>query len=632
MEKSPAPPSEGIPHRIWRWLRNYFAFVGFLVTLSSVLFVVSINRIAKSHFQKGHKQTITISPNTELTLNLSGTIEQNEPGITNLIFARFFGNEHGVYMSQIRSALRRAGADDRVKGLQIELADLQGDAATFAELRELFVDFRAKDKKITAMVHNGDEWNYYLASVANRIVLNPTSPITIPGPMFQLIYLGEALRKIGVDIDVVRAGKFKSAFEPLVMDQPSEATLEQYKSMNMSLLGHIVDAVAKSRGKPPEQVRGWFKQTIFTSKDALDQGLVDEIGYLSDAPNAPAAVDAKPDPKPAAAGPQLALGDYAAEAGDSNSILPTSIGSDGIGLIEATGEIHMNDDARSEAIAPASMAKRIKWAKNEASVKAVVLRVSSPGGSAIASDMIWHDLQDLAATKPLIVSMGQYAASGGYYISVPAKKIFADPTTITGSIGVIGMLPSFEAFKEKYGVSFHIITESDRRAMLNPGTKASGLDKQLVETTIDQVYRQFLDRVSKGRKLPIERVEALAQGRVYTGLEAKDLGLVDEIGGLTAAFTEAKKLGGLDPTQLYPILHYEDDQMDLSQCLGSPSRLMRCFGNGGAHAQVKAADFLGPRDESELQHLGSILKDWLTITSREHALTLWTGYMTLRPL
>lgn len=618
---------ESFLHRIWRWIRNYFAFVGFFITLSLVLFAVSINHLAKSHFQKSRKQTITINSNTELTLDLSGNIEQDEPDFPSALISRLFAPDHGIYMSEIRSALRRAGTDERIKSLQIELSDIHGDAASFSELREMLVDFRAKNKNITAMVHNGDEWNYYLASVANRIVLNPASPLTIPGPSFQLVYLGEALRKIGVDIDVVRAGKYKSAFEPLVMDQPSEATLEQYKSMNLSLLNHLVDAVAKSRGKDPEKVRGWFKQSIFTSKDALDQGLVDEIGYLSDTPfKAGSGSDAN-----LGAPAHLSVSEYASDAGEGG-VFPPSARGEGIALIEATGEIHMSDDARSESIAPASMAKRIKWAKNESDVKAVVLRVSSPGGSAIASDMIWHELADLAATKPLVVSMGAYAASGGYYISVPAKKVFAEPTTITGSIGVIGMLPSFEAFKEKYGVSFHIVTESDRRAMLNPGTKATGIDKQLVESTIDQVYRQFLERVSKGRNLPVERVEALAQGRVYTGLEAKDLGLVDEIGGLTAAFSEAKKLGGLDPAKLYPILHYEDDQMDFSRCLGSPARLMRCFGNGGAHAQLGAVDFMAPHDEAELLQLGEVLKTWLTITKKEKALALWTGYLTLNAL
>lgn len=611
-QQLPPPPSFGI--RVLIWLRNYFTVIGVLATVIPILFIYSISKIAKHQMAKHAEQTITIEPDSQLTLKLSGTIEQNEPGFSDLLFSRFFHQERAIYMSQLRSALRRAGTDDRIKSLAIEISDLHGDAASMSEMREMFVEFRAKNKEIVAMVHDADEWNYYLASAANKIVLNPTSPITIPGPMFQLVYLGEALRKIGVDIEVVRAGKYKSAFEPLVLDQPSEATLEQYKSMNTSLLNHIAEVVAKSRGKSPEMVRGWFKQSIFTSKDALDQGLVDEIGYLS---------DSKTIKTPAS---QISLTDYVSDTSDS--LLPSSSGDDGLALIDATGEIRMSDDA-GDNIAPGPMAKRIKWAMKEDKVKAVVLRVSSPGGSAIASDMIWHDLQELAAKKPLVVSMGPYAASGGYYISVPAKKVFAEPTTITGSIGVIGMLPSFEAFKEKYGVSFFIVTESDRRAMLNPGQKSTAFDKQLVESTIDQVYGQFLERVSKGRNLPVDRVEALAQGRVYTGLEAKELGLVDEIGGLTAAFTEAKKLAGLDPTKLYTVHRYEDDELDLAKCLGSPGRLMRCFGSGGAHTTLSLA---APMDEAALLRLGETVKEWLTITKREHSLALWPAYATMRPL
>jgi protease-4 len=196
--------------------------------------------------------------------------------------------------------------------------------------------------------------------------------------------------------------------------------------------------------------------------------------------------------------------------------------------------MHSRDDGLGSAdgITPDRMRRELLWAADEDDVKAVVLRVSSPGGSAVASDMIWNDVKSLAAKKPVVVSMGAYAASGGYYISAPATHVVAEPTTITGSIGVIGMLPNFAPFKDKYGVSFHAVTGTERVALVNPGKTPTDKDRELIGQAIDDTYKTFVGKVADGRSLEISKVEALAQGRVYTGIQALKLGLVDELGGL----------------------------------------------------------------------------------------------------
>ena len=611
----------GILKSILIWLRNYFVVIGVLATVIPIIFVYSVAKLAKSHAAKAAPEVV-VQEGSELYLDLSGPLQEGEAGFTDALIARFMGGERGVRLPVVRAALRKAEHDERIKGLTIEIGAVAGGSTAFVELRRLVEQFQGHDKKVsksvTVMIHDATDWGYYLASVADHLVLNPASPVSITGPVFNLMYFGEALRKVGVSIEVVRAGKYKSAFEPLVLDQPSEATLEEYSSMNRAILDHLVDAVARGRKKKPEEVRAWYKQSIFTAKDALDQGLVDAIGYADDA--APAGGGK--------AAPRVKLADYS-DSDVGSSLLASAGGSDGIAVIDATGEIHMEEsDAGQDDIAPRTITKRIRWAKNDPKVKAVVLRVSSPGGSAIASEMIWHEIKALTDAKPVVVSMGQYAASGGYYISAPAKMIFAEPTTLTGSIGVIGMIPSFEAFKEKYGVSFHIVTESDRRFMLNPGSKSTAFDKQLVESTIDQVYKQFLARVAAGRNIPVEKVAELAQGRVYTGAEGKALGLVDEIGGLSAAMGAAKKLAGFDADKLYPILRYEDDEMDFGQCFGGPSKLMRCFGGGGAH--VTASGWSMAPDA--VTDVALKVKGWVDETSHEHALALWPGYVSLRSL
>ncbi len=605
---TPATNRGGFFRRAGRWIRNYFMVVGIIVTVLPLLLVFSVARLAKSSKARAAAD-ITVDAGTELTLDLAGPIEEGEPGYSDTIIARLFGGDRSLFMSQLRAAMRRATKDERIKGLTLDLTRAGGSMTSLTELRRTLVDFAASGKTVTAMLHSGDENNYYLASAATRIVLNPASGVEIFGPTLNLTYFGEALRKIGVDIEVVRAGKYKSAFEPFVKDEPSEPTLEEYRAIAASLLDHKIEVIAASRKQPAEKVRGWFKRSLFTAPEAAQEGLVDEVGYLP---------VVKPDSKG-----RVKLTDYLIEAGESDQILPSAIGDDGIALIEASGEIGLLG-GDGDSIAPAPITKRIHWAMEESNVKAVVLRINSPGGSATASEMIWKELAELAKVKPLVVSMGGLAASGGYYIAAPAKRIFAEPTTITGSIGVIGMLPNFGPFKEKYGISMYVITESDRAAMLSLAQKPTATDKAMIEKAIDQVYQQFLQRVAEGRGIAIEKVAELAQGRVYTGMQAKTLGLVDELGGLTAAFTEAKKLGGLDPEKLYPVHRYEEDVMDLSRCFGGPARLKRCFGAADAG--------LGPLDDARVQKVAKVVRGWIDTSTNERALALWPAYLAIKPL
>lgn len=561
--------------RLYIGVRGYFALIGLMITLLPMVIMCSLTTTKFGQWDGGMvKAPVKLGDTIDLSLTLKDSIAEGDGDFVQALFAKFSNRPQPMRLPEIRRALRHAIADERVKSLAIDVGTVNGSATDFTELRRLLMQFRDSGKKLTILLTEASDWHYYIGSTADQLLVNPTTSLMIPGPVFRFVYLGEAMRKIGIDFELVRAGKFKSAAEPLIQNEPSPATLEQYGAMESALRQHWIAAIAAGRKQDAAKVAGWLKQAIYAAPEAITEGLIDGTEYASAFKGA------------------TKLRDYidasGAEAADKAATVTSS---GGIAFIQASGNIVMTDDGSGgDAIAPEAMLAEIQWASDEDDVKAVVLRIDSPGGSATASDIIWADLRDLAAQKPLIVSMGSVAASGGYYIAAPAKKIFAEPTTITGSIGVFGVMPTFEAFRDKYGVSFHIVTASDRAALLDPGRKSTAFDKALLETGIDQVYKIFLERVASGRKLPLAAVEKLAQGRVYTGQEALDLKLVDELGGLNDAFKAAKQLAGFDVDKLYPILRHTDDGMDISRCFSSPSRLRRCF--GGVHSSLIATGLL----------------------------------------
>ena len=612
---------------VLRFIRNYFITIGVITTIFWVGAILLLVRGPSIDFESVSGNSVALSTQhpSPLRLELSGKIAENQPGFSESLMAHILGGDKSIYLPELRLILQRAATDSRISELQVMLMPLAGSPANYAELRRIIADFHeVGNKPIRFYLAAAQDWGYYLASVGTTITMNPAGEISIPGPAFQLIYFGDALKKLGVDIDVVRAGKYKSAFEPFTTNKPSEPTLEEYNSLQKSLLDHIVAVVANGRNKPEATVAGWYKQSIYTAEAAIKAGIIDGVGYPPADHSGDSKVEVTSDP--------VSLDDYAAATHGDKSKKESVKDKGGIALIEAVGEISLsggNNPSSNDGISPDEIHKQVAWALDNDEVKAVVLRISSPGGSATASDIIWNDIKSLADKKPLVVSMGAYAASGGYYIAAPARKIIAEPTTITGSIGVIGMLPSAKAFEEKWGVSFYTVTSSDRRDMLNMGSRASAEDKALLEKTIDEVYKVFLQRVSDGRHIPLDKVAALAQGRVYTGLQGKGLGLVDEIGGLHTALTEAKRMAGFDVTKLYPVLHYEGDGLSLRQCLKhpSPAKLAKCL--GGVHATAALPLLSGLQTPNGLQ-LESRIHDWIAGTRRERALLLWPGYLSVQ--
>lgn len=586
-----------------------FAMIG---VSSSLLFIITFLIISSLARDVGTKKSL-IAPDLEDSIveyEIDGTIQSRNPDPKDQFFAGLFGGEREVSLSDLRQSLRRAAEDIRVRGVYMNLRHMTAGFTTIQEFRRALVEFRASGKPLYVNMYSGDTLSYFLASAADQINLSPLGGLMIPGPAFQLTYFGPALAKLGLEMEVFRAGKYKSAMEPFVRSEPSTESLEMYRSMEATLRQLLVDDISKSRGKPVAEVASWFKISSFTSSQAQRMGAVDLVTY-EDHLRSKLQEETKTEK-------YVKWQSYLNHSDDIDEARMAK-GDEAIGYLEATGEIRMNAEGNDErVITPKQMVEQLKWLGNEADIKAVVMRVDSPGGSALASDIIWDEVRKLAAIKPVVVTMSGVAASGGYYIAAPATKILAEPQTITGSIGVIGASLVGHEIDEKYGVSFHVVTQSDRVAYMNFGEYASSEDQRIVNQSIDEVYQTFLEKVAAGRSMTKDRVHELAQGRVYTGKEALDLGLVDYLGGRFAAFRVAKELAKLNPEKLYPLRQYQPKAKSVFDCFGHKERFMECLQELDTSLSLLPSHPLQQQALEPLQRMYQLMRD-------DRTLMFWPG-------
>ncbi len=546
-------------------ITSYLALVGLMVTVLGILLGLVLYRAANQYGKdsalkavKGQMVGSSELDRSILRLKLDRPIVSRSLDDGDRLFGQLFNETVPVSLQDLQTALRRAAEDVRVHAVLVEISSTGADFSTMTALRRALETYKVSQKPLFISLDDADTSLYYLASAGNKISLSPLGSLSITGPAFQLAYFGSALDKLGVQFEVVKAGKFKSAMESFVQDQPSPETLEMYGALESSLRGTVATAVATSRKHTVAEVNAWLKRSLFTSQEALKEGLVDRVGYLPVWES-----DLKEEVK---AQNIVDLRSYlkGSQALDEPRMAK---GKEALALIEAKGEIVGSTRSNSDQIAPDHMIQELQWAAQENDVKAVIMRVDSPGGSALASDLIWDEVRKLAAIKPVVVSMGAVAASGGYYISAPATLIVAEATTITGSIGVIGGMPKGLKVAEKWGVSFHMVTASDRKDYLNFGTKSSEEDKNLIRASIKETYDAFVTKVAEGRKQKPERIYQIAEGRVYTGADALTLGLVDRLGGFEDAVRAAKELAKLDPEKFYPLEEYHPQPKNLLDCL-----------------------------------------------------------------
>ena len=430
-------------------------------------------------------------------------------------------------------AIEAAGADDRIKGIYLRMNGGGGvtGSALLEELREALLEFKQSGKFIVAYNETYSQGQYYLASVADKIYLQPEGGMEWSGLASDMMFYKGLLDKLDLRAEVFRptACKYKSAVEPFILDKMSAANREQMQALVNSMWGTISGAVCESRGIDSVKMRRITDNLQVTlPEEALEYGFVDSLLYEDQMEDVFAELGVSDDYD------FITLGDYASQVGADLK----NISADQVAIVYADGQI-VDGEGYGKEIYGNTLAAKIAGVRDDEKVKAVVLRVNSPGGSALASDVIWREVELLRAEKPVVVSMGSYAASGGYYISCPADVIVADKLTLTGSIGVFGMiLDTREALKNKLGITIDGV-QSNASSSFLATQPLTPVQRSMIMRGVDKVYTTFTNDVAEGRNLPIEKVLDIAGGRVWSGADALGIGLIDTYGGLKTAIALA---------------------------------------------------------------------------------------------
>jgi protease IV len=414
--------------------------------------------------------------------------------------------------------------------------------ASLTEIRQALKKFRESGKKVVAYGVGLSEKDYYLSSVADTITLNPIGLMEVNGLTSQPTFLAGALDKFGIGVQVVRVGKFKGAVEPFILQELSPENRQQIQKLLDDVWGDWRTTVSSSRKMTPQQLQAIADtQALLTATEAKERGLVDQVGYLDEVVNDLKKLTASDETDRTFE--QINLRNYAQVPGKSLGVERNS--QNKIAVVYAEGEI-VDGRGEDQQIGGDRFARIFNQLRHDNDVKAVVLRINSPGGSATASEIMQREVQLTREVKPVVVSMGDIAASGGYWIATDSNRIFAEPTTITGSIGVFGVLLNGQKLANDNGITWDTVKTARYADSQTPTRPKSPQELEIYQRSVNRIYNLFLDRVVQGRNLPAPKVAEIAQGRVWSGISAKQIGLVDEIGGLNAAIEYAAKEAKLD--------------------------------------------------------------------------------------
>jgi len=487
-------------------------------------------------------KTPTIKKGSILAFNLSVNITDSPAGLnpTQVLQDALEGEgpADSVQLYPILRALEQAATDDRIAGLHLYGSlTPRGYGSGYGALKELraaLERFKKSGKPIHAYLVNPTARDYYLASVANSIVLNPFGYVLIGGLVSERTFYAGALNKYGVGVQVVRVGKYKSYVEPFILDRMSPENREQTRQLLAAVWDDLVQSVSQDRSFSPGEFQRWVDaEGAFQAESALAKKLVDKIAYFDEELAALKKLAGQTDP--AGLLPQVDLASYTAVA---RKRAPRSANK--IVVVYAEGVI-VDGEGGAGQVGGDSTARELRKLREDKSVKAIVLRVNSPGGSATASEVIQRELKLAKSTKPVVVSMGTVAASGGYWISAGADRIFAEPNTITGSIGILGMIPNVKELANRHGITWDSVKTGKYADFFHITRPKTAEEMALFQRVIDEGYDKFIQLVAAGRNKTKEAVDAIAQGRVWSGRDAEKQGLVDELGGLGEAIAYAAR-------------------------------------------------------------------------------------------
>ncbi|MFN6562173.1 MAG: signal peptide peptidase SppA [Nostoc sp. ChiSLP01] len=491
-----------------------------------------------------------------LVFDLSMKITDGEPNSGEFFQNAFSGaGEERMTLRKVVETLEKARRDPRIVGIYLDASRESESSdvgyASLKEIRRALEEFRAAGKKVVAYGSNWSEKEYYLSSAANSIVLNPLGLMEVNGLSSQMMFLTGALQKYGIGVQIVRVGKFKGAVEPLILTKLSPENREQTQKLLDDVWGEWRDTVGASRKIQPEQLQAMAdNQALLEATQAKDSGLVDQVAYPDEVVS-----DLKKltkSDKDDKTFKQINLNDYAQVSGKSLGVERNS--KNKIAVVYAEGQI-VDGIGEDGEIGGDRFAKIFNRLRQDKDIKAVVLRINSPGGSATAAEVMQREVKLTRQEKPVVVSMGDTAASGGYWIASDSNRIFAEPNTITGSIGVFGILLNGQKLANDNGITWDSVKTGQYADSQTASRPKSPQELAIYQRSVDRIYNIFLNKVSQGRKLPEQKVAEIAQGRVWSGVAAKEIGLVDEIGGLNSAIAYAvkeAKLGEDWELQEYP--------------------------------------------------------------------------------
>lgn len=560
----------------------FFGFIGVLLSSSSDTFVLKNNSV--------------------LTIRLTGVMKDRV--LENPIIEFFnLGEAKEMALTDILSAIKKAKENDDIKGIYISSGYFMASSASLTEIRDQLSDFKKSGKFIIAYADDYMQGGYFLSTVADKVIMNPQGSLNLQGLSANPTFYKGLLDKIGVEMQIFKVGTYKSAVEPFILDKMSDASKEQVGSYMNDIWSTILGQVSESRGISVERLNQLtdtlpaFQEGEFSVKNHL----VDTLMYESEVRQYLKTlldVDDSKNLNVASVADMITVKD-----------IKKTKSTDQIAILYAEGSIVSG--TKPTDINDRYLIKEIEKLQDDDNIKAVVFRVNSPGGSAYASEQIWKAVTDLKAKKPIVVSMGDYAASGGYYISSNASKIYAQPTTLTGSIGIFGMFPNVAGLTNKVGLSFDNVKTnkfSDYGDITRP---MSEQEKAILQQYIERGYNLFLSRCSEGRNIPRETLEKIAEGRVWTGKQALEIGLVDAIGGLDDALKEAAKLANVSdfsireyPKQVSPFEALFKTQTEdiatraLKEYLGSDFLLLKTIKD---IKDLKEQDFIQARMPYSLQ-------------------------------
>lgn len=529
--------------KFWRVVFGSMLGFFFSTILVSILYVAMMVGMIAS-LSSAAEETKTIKDNSILKVDLSQQISERSIATP---FDNMSNYNTPLGLNDILASIKAAANDPKIKGIFLCAPEVAASPATMKEIHDALLKFKESGKFIYAYSDSYGQNGYYLASVADKIVMNPTGNLLIKGYAFQIMFYKGLLDKLDVDVQVIRHGQFKSAVEPYILDKMSEANNKQMTVLANTLWNTLSKDIATSRGIPVERLNQIVDNlSCFDPDSALRMKLIDQLAYSGDMERMLKNKVAVGENEKLSL---VSISNYV------KTIKNDSKASNKIAVVYAVGEIRDGKGDNDTGIFSDSFIKEFRKAYNDKDVKAIVLRVNSPGGSAMASENIWREI-DLAkkAGKVIVTSMGDYAASGGYYISCNSDYIIAQPNTLTGSIGVFGMVPSFQkALQNKLGITIDGVKSNQHSDFMTGFRAMDESELAVMQNMVEQTYGLFTKRVADGRKMKVAEVDSIGQGRVWAGKDAIAIGLVDKLGSLDDAIAKAAELAKVSN---YKLVYY----------------------------------------------------------------------------